>query len=117
MVLCAAGVLPLPADWSFDQGCNLLGNYETAYHCLITRGQLKAGETVLILGASGSTGLAAVHIAKLVGAKVIAVGRSAAKLEQVRAHAFLGGEEAGRRRCEGLFATVQDWRPPKPYRL
>jgi len=38
-------------------------------------------------------------------------------LEQVRAHAFLGGEEAGRRRCEGLFATVQDWRPPKPYRL
>ena len=81
----AEALLPLPADWSFDQGCNLLGNYETAYHCLIARGQLKAGETVLILGASGSTGLAAVHIAKLVGAKVIAVGRSAAKLEQVRA--------------------------------
>jgi hypothetical protein len=38
-------------------------------------------------------------------------------LEQVRAHPFLGGEEGGRRRCEGLFATVQDWRPPKPYRL
>lgn len=38
-------------------------------------------------------------------------------LDQVRAHPFLGGEEGGRRRCEGLFATVQDWRPPKPYRL
>lgn len=81
----AEALLPLPADWSFDEGCNLIGNYETAYHCLITRGRLREGETALILGASGSTGLAAVHIAKLVGAKVIAVGRSPAKLEQVRA--------------------------------
>ncbi|MFV8754731.1 NADPH:quinone oxidoreductase family protein [Nannocystaceae bacterium ST9] len=81
----AEAALPLPDDWSFDEGCNLLGNYETAYHCLITRGRLQAGETVLILGASGSTGLAAVHIAKLIGATVIAVGRSPAKLEQVRA--------------------------------
>jgi hypothetical protein len=40
-----------------------------------------------------------------------------AVLDQVRAHPFLGGDEGGRRRCEGLFATVQDWRPPKPYRL
>lgn len=81
----AEAALPLPNDWTFDQGCNLLGNYETAYHCLITRGRLQAGETVLILGASGSTGLAAVHVAKLVGATVIAVGRSPAKLDQVRA--------------------------------
>jgi NADPH2:quinone reductase len=80
----AEALLALPSDWSFDEGCNLLGNYETAYHCLIARGRLRAGETVLILGASGSTGLAAVHIAKLVGATVIAVGRSAEKLEQVR---------------------------------
>lgn len=80
----AEALLPLPDDWSFDEGCNLIGNYETAYHCLITRGRLSAGETALILGATGSTGLAAVHIAKLVGARVIAVGRSAAKLEQVR---------------------------------
>lgn len=80
----AEALLRLPTDWSFDEGCNLLGNYETAYHCLITRGRLQAGETVLILGASGSTGLAAVHVAKLVGATVIAVGRSPDKLEQVR---------------------------------
>ena len=82
----AEALLRLPAQWSFDEGCNLLGNYETAYHCLIARGQLKAGETVLILGASGATGLAAVQIAKLVGAKVIATGRSEAKLALVRAH-------------------------------
>jgi NADPH2:quinone reductase len=80
----ADALLPVRDDWSFDEACNLLGNYETAYHCLITRGRLQAGETVLILGASGSTGLAAVHIAKLVGASVIAVGRSPDKLEQVR---------------------------------
>ena len=82
----AAAVRPIPGGLSFDQACNLLGNYETAYHCLIARGQLKAGETVLILGASGATGLAAVQIAKLVGAKVIATGRSEAKLALVRAH-------------------------------
>lgn len=77
-------LLPLPEELSFDQGCNLLGNYETAYHCLITRGQLRPGETVLIHGASGSTGLAAVHVAKQVGARVIATGRSPSKLSAVQ---------------------------------
>jgi NADPH2:quinone reductase len=75
----------IPGRLTFDQACNLLGNYETAYHCLITRGRLTSGETVLINGASGATGLAAVHIAKLLGATVIATGRSPAKLEIVRA--------------------------------
>lgn len=78
-------VRPVPKGFDFDQACNLLGNYETAYHCLIARGQLRAGETVLIHGASGSTGLAAVHIAKLVGATVIATGRSDEKLAIVKA--------------------------------
>lgn len=78
-------VVPIPGELSFDQACNLLGNYETAYHCLVTRGRLAAGETVLIHGASGSTGLAAVHIAKLIGARVIATGRSDDKLATVKA--------------------------------
>lgn len=77
-------VRKVPGDLTFDQACNLLGNYETAYHCLVTRGRLRAGETVLVHGASGSTGLAAVHVAKLVGATVIATGRSAAKLAVVK---------------------------------
>ena len=81
----ANALIRLPAGLSFDQGANLLGNYETAYHCLIHRGRLQAGETVLINGASGSTGLAAVDLAKRVGATVIATGRSPAKLEVVRA--------------------------------
>ncbi len=77
-------VKKIPGGLSFDQACNLLGNYETAFHCLVTRGKLQAGETVLVHGASGSTGLAAVHIAKLIGAKVIATGRSEAKLAIVK---------------------------------
>ena len=81
----AAGLRPLPPGWTYEQGCCLLGNYETAYHCLVARGRLGAGETVLIHGASGSTGLAAVHLAKLLGATVIATGRSEPKLAAVRA--------------------------------
>jgi NADPH2:quinone reductase len=78
-------VRPIPGRLDFDQACNLLGSYETAYHCLIARGRLRAGETVLVHGASGATGLAAVHVAKRVGATVIATGRSADKLAIVKA--------------------------------
>ena len=74
----------IPGPLSFDEACNLLGNYETAYHCLVARGKVREGETVLILGASGSTGLAAVQLAKLLGAKVIATGRSDDKPAIVR---------------------------------
>ena len=82
----ARAVLAVPGALSLDEACNLLGNYETAYHCLIARGKLQAGETVLIHGATGATGLAAVQVAKTVGAKVIATGRTAAKLEIVTQH-------------------------------
>jgi NADPH2:quinone reductase len=81
----ADALLPLPGPLTFDEGCNLIGNYGTAYHCLIHRGRLAAGETVLIHGATGSTGVAAVDLAKRIGARVIATGRSPAKLEQILA--------------------------------
>lgn len=82
----AAALIPLPADYNFDEGACLLGGAETAYHALVTRGRLQAGETALILGATGSTGLSAVALAKHLGAKVIAVGRSLEKLAVTRAH-------------------------------
>jgi NADPH2:quinone reductase len=84
VVVPADAVHRIPGALDFDRACNLLGNYETAYHCLIARGRLARGETVLVLGASGSTGLAAVQIAKLLGATVIATGRSEAKLAIVK---------------------------------
>lgn len=80
----ADAVHRVPSALSFDEACNLLGSYETAYHCLVTRGRLQPGETVLVHGASGATGLAAVHVAKLLGAVVIATGRSPAKLAIVK---------------------------------
>lgn len=86
VVVPEEAAVPLPAPLSFDQGAGLLSSYETAYHCLITRGRLKEGESVLIHGASGATGLAAVHVAKIVGAKVIATGRSPEKLAIVKAN-------------------------------
>ncbi len=86
-VLPEAAAIPLKGELEgldHDQAVNLLGNYETAYHVLVARGRLQAGETVLINGASGSTGLAAVHVAKLVGATVIATGRNPDKLAEVK---------------------------------
>ncbi len=77
-------LVPIPEGLSFDQAVNLLGNYETAYHALVMRGRLQPGETILIHGATGSTGLAAVHLAKHLGATAIATSRSAAKLDIVK---------------------------------
>ena len=79
-------VYPMPDNFTFDQACNFAGNFETAYHCVVDCGKLQAGETILIHGASGATGLAAVQIAKILGATVIATGRSEEKLKRVRDH-------------------------------
>jgi NADPH2:quinone reductase len=76
---------PIPGALTFDQAASVLGSYETAYHCLVARGRVRAGETVLVHGASGATGLAGVQVAKLLGAIVIATGRSEAKLAVVKA--------------------------------
>ncbi|APR81285.1 Quinone oxidoreductase [Minicystis rosea] len=76
----------IPGALTLDQASALLGSYETAYHCIVTRGRVQAGETVLIHGASGATGLAAVQVAKILGATVIATGRSDEKLAVVKEH-------------------------------
>lgn len=77
-------LIALPEGLDFDEGASLLAGYETAYHALVHRGRLKPGEAVLIHGASGTTGLAAVQLAKVIGANVIATGRSADKLAAVK---------------------------------
>lgn len=95
----ADALFHLPEQLSFDQANQFLGSYETAYHCLIARGKLQPGETVLIHGASGATGLAAVHLARIVGATVIATGRSEEKLavvkEQGADHVLCTSDEHG----------------------
>jgi NADPH2:quinone reductase len=82
----AEAVHPIPGGLGFDQAATLLASSETAYHALVTRGRVQPGETVLVLGASGATGLAAVQVGRLLGATVIATGRSAEKLAVVTAH-------------------------------
>ena len=65
-------LLPLPAGLAFDDAAAFLCTYGTAHHALLDRGQLQPGETVLVLGAAGGVGTAAIQIAKAVGATVIA---------------------------------------------
>ncbi|PHM19109.1 MAG: NADPH:quinone oxidoreductase [Curvibacter sp. PD_MW3] len=68
----AALCMPLPADFSFVDAAAFIMTYATSHHALLDRGQLKAGETVLVLGAAGGVGTAAIQIAKAAGARVIA---------------------------------------------
>ena len=63
----------LQDELDFRQGAALILNYHTAWFSLVTRGRLKAGETVLIHGAAGGVGTASIQVAKGIGAKVIAV--------------------------------------------
>jgi len=75
----AARVLPLPPGFAVEDGAAFAFTYGTSHHALIDRGQLQAGETVLVLGAAGGVGTAALQIAKAAGAHVIAAASSAEK--------------------------------------
>jgi NADPH2:quinone reductase len=75
----AALVMPLPSGFAFDDAAAFVLTYGTTHHALIDRAQLKASETVLVLGAAGGVGTAAIQIAKLVGARVIAAASTDAK--------------------------------------
>ena len=64
---------PLPDALDFAQGASLILNYHTAYFCLVTRGRLQPGETVLVHGAAGGVGTAVLQVAKALGARSIAL--------------------------------------------
>lgn len=76
----------LPGSVGFETAAAFYSSYGTAYHALTQRGQLKAGETLVVLGAGGGLGLAAVEIGKALGATVIAVAGSEAKLAAATRH-------------------------------
>lgn len=85
VVVAAARCLPIPAAMDFDTAAAFLMTSGTSYHALKDRARLKAGETVLVLGAAGGVGLAAVEIAKAFGARVIGAVSSEEKAAVVRA--------------------------------
>lgn len=78
-------VMPIPEHMDFTTAAAFGMTYGTSMHALKQRGQLQPGETLLVLGASGGVGLAAVEIGKAMGAKVIAAASSAEKLVVAKA--------------------------------
>ena len=80
MVVAASQLMRLPSTFDYAEGATFLAAHGTAYHALIDRGQLVAGEVLLVHGAGGGVGLAAVEIGKLLGATVIAAASSEEKL-------------------------------------
>src|SRR5438046_5454789 len=79
-------VMVLPPQIDFDVAAAMMITYGTSYHALKDRARLAAGETLLVLGAAGGVGLAAVELGKAMGARVIAAASSAEKLALCRAH-------------------------------
>ena len=107
----AAAVTPIPDAMSFEQAAGFRTNYLTAIHGLTDRAAMKAGERLLVLGAAGGVGIAAVQVGTLMGAHVIACASTAEKRAFALAHgaaqaidagADEGGTKAWRERLKGL---------------
>lgn len=75
----ANACFPMPVAFTYPSGAAFQTAYKTAYVALVERGRLQAGETLLVTGAAGGVGLAAVELGKVLGARVIAAASSAAK--------------------------------------
>ncbi|WP_027582768.1 NADPH:quinone oxidoreductase family protein [Bradyrhizobium sp. Ai1a-2] len=84
-VAAPSQLTPLPSTFDYAEGATFLAAHGTAYHALIDRGQLRPGEVLLVHGAGGGVGLAAVEIGKLLGAVVIAAASSEEKLAIAKA--------------------------------
>ncbi len=96
-------VLPLPDGVSFEQAAGLPMNYLTVQFALVRRGRLQPGETVLVHGAAGGVGTAAIQLAKALGARVIGVASSHAKRDVALA---AGADDAVD--AEGFRAAVKE---------
>jgi NADPH:quinone reductase-like Zn-dependent oxidoreductase len=84
VVIPAKSAIPLPPERSFEEGSALLLTYATAIHALVDRGRLRSGQTLLVLGAAGGVGIAAIEIGKALGARVIAAVSSEEKAAAAR---------------------------------
>ena len=82
----ATSVIPIPDGVATEEAAGFLYAYGTSYHALADRAELKAGETLLVLGAAGGVGLAAVELGVAMGATVIAAASTEAKLAVCREH-------------------------------
>lgn len=101
----ASQLVPMPDSMSFEEGAALTTIYGTSYHALKDRARLKEGETILVLGAAGGVGVATVHLAKAMGARVIAAASSDEKLEFCKAN---GADEVINYAEEDLKARAKE---------
>jgi len=96
-VVTPSQLTPLPSSFDYAEGATFLAAHGTAYHALIDRGRVQAGEVLLVHGAGGGVGLAAVEMGKMLGATVIAAASSGEKLAVAQArgadHLVLYGRE------------------------
>lgn len=104
-IVNAMAVLPIADEVTSIDAANLMCAHGTAHHALKQRARLKKGETLLVLGAAGGTGLAAVQIGKAMGARVIAVCSSQSKLELAKAN---GADDGINYNDEDLKARIKE---------
>jgi NADPH2:quinone reductase len=103
--LAADTTVPIPHDVSFGDAAGLLYAYGTSHHALKDRAGLRAGESLLVLGAAGAVGLAAVELGTLMGARVIAAASTDEKLELCRTY---GADETVNYTNEDLKSRVRE---------
>lgn len=101
----ANACFPKPTQMDFPTAASFLMAYGTSYHALKDRGRLTEGETLLVLGASGGVGLAAVELGKLMGAKVIAAASTDEKLALCKEY---GADETINYTTQDLKATIKE---------
>ena len=106
----AVRLLPLPEGMSYEAGASFILTYGTTDHALRDRGQLTPGETLLVLGAAGGVGVAAIEIGKALGARVIACASSDDKLAVCRQH---GADECINYATEDLRERIKALTPGK----
>jgi NADPH2:quinone reductase len=97
-------LVPMPDAMDYVPASAFILTYGTSYHALKDRAQLRAGETLLVLGASGGVGIAAVQLGKAMGARVIAAASSDAKLQVCKAN---GADETINYASEDLRARIK----------
>ena len=91
IVLEAGRLTPIPDGMPFDEAAAFLMTYGTSYYALKDRGHLKAGETLLVLGAAGGVGLAAVELGAATGANVVAAASTQEKVDLAMGHGAASG--------------------------
>ncbi len=112
VVASADACAPLPADADYAVAAAFTLAYGTSYHAIVDRGELAARETMLVLGAAGGVGLAAVEIGRAIGARVIAAASSDEKLAICREHGAHETIQYERESLRERIAALTDGRGP-----